>query len=363
VTNLVTIRCSSLPIAFKCPGAVRPAEVLINPTSDAAEMGTAAHEVLAAMVLTGSVDWDLVGEISRVNGVDRAELGMLVANGAKLWEQVKGSFPEPDVEVELEHGKLTGHADIIGHSPHAVHVGDWKTGHKDGDYSHQLRGYALLALAADPDAKSATASVLWVRDGEVEHYEMTRAEAADWERRLHGSVINWDGTYRPGSHCAHCPRNHECPAVNAMVRRDVAWIANLDVTEALARRTPQEKVALLEVADHVAKVAARVRDALKSEVLTGGDIVGEEKYLTIVSEERRMVDTLAAFPVLEAAEFDDKDFAACITISGSKAKDVVAKRAGRGKGAAAVRELDAALDAAGAYTTTTIEKLTIKRVT
>ena len=161
------LRCSGLPLAFLCGGAVRPDDLGINETNTAATVGTAAHEGLARLVETGRVDWDAVPEIAKRHGVDEVELRVLLAQGAKLWAVVKSSMPAPRAEVELEAvfegdnpWRLTGHADILGRSGNTADVGDWKGGRLDSPYREQLIGYAALALLTDDTLEAATAAVL-----------------------------------------------------------------------------------------------------------------------------------------------------------------------------------------------------------
>jgi hypothetical protein len=378
--DVLQLRCSALPLAFLCAGSVRPGELAINETSDAAEMGTCAHEGLATLVETGRVDWDGVPSLARKHDADEGELRMLLANGAKLWALVKDSFPSAVTEVELSHTwpvlgadggivtvTLTGHADILGRSADVAHVGDHKTGRNDSDYAEQIRGYAALALLADHTLTAATAGVLWVRDVEYEHHSMSRVALLTWIARLEAEIVRWDGTYRPGPHCAHCPRNHECPAANAMVRRDVAAIADhalvaqVENETALLAMPPEEIVEVLGKADMVTKYAERVRAAIRAHVIRHGDVVGAGKRLTLQTEERRRLITLAAFPVLEAAGFDDDEMGQVIDISAAKAEKIVSARAGKGNGASAVRALRASLDEAQAIQTDTVTKLVTKR--
>ena len=369
--QLIHLRCSALPLAFRCAGSVRRGRVLINESNDAADLGTAAHEGLAKLVATGRVDYDAVPALAKKHGVDETDLRVLLAQGYKLWEQVKASIPDPMTEVELSHtiGSLTleGHADILGRSANTGHVDDWKTGRNDSDYSEQLKGYAALALLEDITLTSATAGVLWVRDCEYEHYTMDRAGVWEWMARVESEIVQWDGTYRPGKHCEYCPRGHECVARNALVRRDVAAISDRDLVghvedaETLAAMPAERKVEILQQADRVGKLAERVRAAIRADVVKNGDIVGAGVRLTLVTEERRKLDTWTAFPVLEAANFTDEDKAAVIDISLSRAEDIAAERAGKGKGAAAKRELRAALEGAGAIKIETITKLVQRR--
>ena len=109
------------------------------------------------------------------------------------------------------------------------------------------------------------------------------------------------------------------------------------------------------------RYAERVRRAISDDVAAHGDIVRERHRLTIATEERRELDTLKAWPVLEQAGFGDAELAECVEISVSRAERVAAKKAGRGHGAGAVRELNEKLTAADAVHTREIKKLAQRR--
>ncbi len=369
--SLFTVRCSALPLAFRCAGAVRPGVVVLNEISDAADTGTAGHEGLARMVERNAVDWESVPALARRHGVNEGELRMLLAQGWKLWQQVRDSFPNPQTEVALEHTDaaitLTGHVDVLSRQPKLIVIGDWKCGRKDANYSEQLLGYAALALMDDPTLDAATAGVLWVRDGEYEHYTLKRKDLVAWLNRLDRTVAQWDGVYRPGPHCTHCPRNHECAAANALVRRDVAAINDealvLQVEDeaALARMAPDEIIDVLGKADQVIRYAERVRAAVRAYAIKTGDIEGTERRLTVVREGRRRLDTLVAFPVLESAGFGDEEMGAVLDFNVSRVEKIVATRAGKGKGAKAVRELRKTLEDANAIQTETVTRLVTRR--
>lgn len=371
------LRCSELPLAFTCPGAVRPAAVPLDVQGAEAELGKAAHEGLAVVAETGRVDWPDVERIATRYGVDEPALRALLALGLKLWAEIGGLFPRASTEHELVFRDpsgsfvLSGHTDILSRpTDRLVRVGDWKTGRKDADHSSQLRGYALLALVTGGTFGGATAAeafALWVRDTEFQPYAMTERGAREFRERIVDELVNWDGRYRVGTHCQWCPRRHECPAGLAAVRRDVVAVVGDEALasrlgdDALAELGPDGVVALLDRADMAAAVAGRVRGAIKGLVMRTGDVVGRGKRLTLQSDERRHVDLLAAFPVLRAHGLDDDDLAEVVEVSLAAAERVVARKAGRGKGAAAVRALDAALDEAGAVSVETTTKLVIKR--
>lgn len=367
------LRCSALPLALLCPGSVRPTGLVVDESGAESALGTAAHEALATLAETGRAPWSETADLARRHGVEERDVRALLALGVALWRAVSSSFPAPTTEHELTYRDpdgafvLTGHADLLSWAGRVVRIGDWKTGRRDADHSAQLRGYGVLALEAGREygVAAAEAFALWVRDGEVEAHRMTAADARAWLEHVRARVVLWDGRYHAGPHCPHCPRSHECPAGLALVRRDVAAIVDVDVEQlghdAIFKLEPAEIITLLERADVAAAVAGRVRAAVRAFVERSGDVVAGGRRLTMQSEQRRELDVLRAFPVLYAAGFDDDDLAEVITLSMAAAERVAARRAGRGKGAAAARALDDALDAAGAVSTTETRKLVTRR--
>lgn len=370
MNELLTLRASSMPQGFRCPASVRTGRIALNETHEMATLGTAAHEALRSLAETGSIAWDEIPGLAERYNVPVAELRMLCAQAAKTWPTISASFVDALTEVELSVEVvpgvlLSGHLDLLSISGTVARSGDWKTGRVDSDYAHQMKAYGALVLLDNADLTEVTITIIWVRAGEIENYTMNRAGLKRWLASLLDVVVNWDGVYRTGAHCAHCARSHECAAANALVRRDVAAMSDQELVEraenALETMTAEEKIELLRKADMVAGYAERVRKAIKADVLENGDVVANGVRLTIDTEQRRDIDSLAAWPVLEAAGFGDEEFARCIDIRVSKAEKLVAERAGRGKGAAAVRELSAALQSAGAISVREIQKLSAKR--
>lgn len=367
MSEKLRLRCSQLPLAFKCPGSVRTDGLVIDEAHDAGAMGTAAHEAHAHMVTHGLVDWDGVDELARRHGVDASELRSLLGLGQRLWEQVSDSFPNARSEVSMSYAGpsddfvLTGTADVIGISSGSAQIGDWKDGRVDSDYAHQLLGYAFLALASHPELERAEAGILWVRETEYEHHSMTVEQASAWLARLHAEVVKWDGTYRPGNHCAYCRRAHECPARRAIVRRDVEAIAGMDLDEqAIASLTPAQRIDLVIKARAVAQISERFIGAIKADVAKNGAVNAGGKTLTLQRQERRSVRAWEAFPVLQE-RLDDAEMAQVTTISLAKAEELVRKKAPPRKGAQAVRELNMALEEASAIATSESVSLVVRR--
>lgn len=364
------LRASSMPLGFICPAALQPSVLPIREEHDAADVGTVTHEAVRPLAEKGAVDWDGLPALCLERGVSLDEVRMLCALATKLWHQVKDSFSGARTEVELTTEiapgvTLSGHVDLLSTARTVARAADWKSGRKDADYGDQMRAYGALVLLDNPWLTEVTVTVLWIREQEIENYTMTRHQALTWVDELLCSVVEWDGVYHTGKHCDHCPRNHECAAANALVRRDVAAIADKELLglaeTALASMSGDEIVELHRKAETVAKYADRVHEAIKAHIVENGDIVGKGVRLSVVTETRRELNTLEAWPVLEKAGFQDEDFAKCINLRITQVEKCIAAKAGKGNGAAAMRDITEKLKSAGAVLTNERRKLAQKR--
>lgn len=365
-TSDLSIRASAMPMASKCPASVRRPSLPVAETCEPADLGSATHEALRPLAEGGSIPWDSLPEIALRWNVDADDLRSLCAMAGKLWPTVQDSFRGAMTEVEYRREiapgvELTGHLDLLAVNGTVARAGDWKSGRKDADYSEQMRAYGTLVLLDEPQLTEVTVTILWIRDGDIENYTMTRDDAVRWIRQVRDRVVRWDGTYRPGAHCQYCPRSHECHARNALVRRDVAILLDVDIAKALSEMTPGQVIDLYKKAAIVEKTAGYVRAAVRAHVEENGALVADGRRLDLVEEQRRALDPIAAWPVLEAEGFRDEEFAEVIDMSVSRTEKLVATRAGRGKGAAAVRAISAKLEAAGAVKVGTVKKLTERR--
>jgi hypothetical protein len=322
---------------------------------------------------TGAIEWDGIAAICDRHCVPVAEVRMRCAMALKLWPQLAASFPHGSTLTEVElvcdvapGVTLSGHLDLLAITGTVARGADWKTGRLDLNYSQQMKAYCALILLDNPELTEATMTIVWVMDGDAENYTMTREQLQPWLDELLATVLSWAGVYRHGDHCKHCRRNHECPAANAMVRRDVSAFTDSDLVDraenALLAMSPAEIVSLKQRASLVASYAERVQAAIKAHVQKHGDVVADGVRLTIETQEKRKLLPLVAWPVLEAAGFKDQDFAEVIDLRVTKVEKRVATKAGRGKGAAAIRALDNALDDAGAIEVEEIQKLKTARV-
>jgi hypothetical protein len=368
--DLTTLRASALPMAFACPASVRKAEIQINESNDAANAGTATHEVLQALPQTGKIDWEGIPEIAKRYGADPDETRMLSAMGFKLWKQVNESFAHAMTEVSLELEILpgvilTGHTDALAVSQTSIRVGDWKSGRKDSDYSQQLKAYAAMALLSTEDMQEATGTALWIRDQEIENYTLSRADALAWKQSLIDRVINWDGIYRPGKHCAFCPRSHECEAVNAMVRRDIAAFTDKSLVARLECELEtmphSDVVSAYQKASLIVRYAERVREAVKAHIEKHGDIVADGVRISVDESTTRELDPLKSWPILEGLGFGDEDLARAIKLRISELEEIIRERTPRGKKGEAVKNFAQLLETSGAVIKSTKRVLSERR--
>jgi hypothetical protein len=359
------LRASAAPLAFRCAGSIRPVKVKIDAINPAASLGSAVHEALRPVAEGLGLQWDDLPGIAGRWGVELDELKMLAATGAKLWPEIAKHFEGAETEVELVHVLqdfgmvLSGHADALRFIGTAARGLDWKSGRKDRDYSQQMRVYCALVLLLNPWLTEATFTLVWLREGEIENHTMTREGLTTWLAELRSTVVEWDGTYRPDpDSCRHCRRAHECEARTAMVRRDIGVF--LDEQKVRSDLVPATMLSMYRRAQLVEDAAQRVQALVRAHVDEHGPIEDTVGKISLVDEPRRDLDAGLAWGVLESMGFGDEEFLAVMRLSLTAIEKKVAKAAGRGKGAGAVRELNAKLEEAGAISVGTIRKIKIE---
>lgn len=364
-----TARCSSLPLLWACPSSQEPepGEVLVNESSEAAEVGNAYHRWMASHV-TG-IDLDQAA-LAKEHGCDLDELRMLCAMGCKALGELMKHFhaaealPQTEVRLASVHGgeiEIVGTGDFVSRSGRTAVVLDWKTGRVDAEYTHQTRGYAYGAVEM-LDVDEVVVITVWVRQGVWDVEKITLPQLRDWSQELLRRIRNGRGTFNPGAHCGYCPRRVSCPGRAAMVRSSIADLTKdgLPVIawtpETRAELGPQigemfGRVKLIE------KAAEDFRATLKADVIDHGPIsIGGGRQLAILDVNKRVLDTAKARDVI--GEFIGRPaLDAATTISLSACEAAAAEAAGKGKGAQAKRDMTAALEAAGAISVNRVQQL------
>lgn len=360
---MIKLSASSMPRGFACPPSVTGDEIMVSVSNDAGNLGNAAHEAMEASVIGEVPDLD---QIADRWGADRDDLGRLAWYGRKAWEELEPSFPHAETEVAYEvtlpEFRLRCRVDVVSPHPRRVRGLDWKFGQVDGDYYHQLAAdAACIMLEPGSEVEEAVLTLVWAREQKVETYTFTRASVADWVAAVKARVIG-RRQYSVGSQCTYCPRSHACEAMKAKARQDVAIFGNVllkdQIERGLVDLPTEEIVSMIRRGKIVVAAYEAFREAVRRLAETSGPLDSGDGYLLKICEEngRREIDTRRAWPLLERQLTQDELRQVLVTPAG-KLDDLVAAKAGRGKGAGAKRDLQAALVAAGAVTQGTVRKL------
>lgn len=357
---MTALRCSSLPLFLKCAPALRGDGINITEWFPESVLGTAAHDTAARTVRGQPVD---VVAIAALYGVEVDELADLYTKAVQAWKELQPPAgdrvsAEESMGMTFAEGILTGKADVfIRHAGHkAVTVIDWKTGRRDSDYRDQILGYCALALEINPKADVALGKICWVRTSEVELVSMNRVDLVEWKDRLIQQTK--DTAFHPGAHCQYCPRKHTCPAREEMQRGALAVLQN---ERTVIRNLPPEKqITLYRRAKEIAGMAYDVINEIRTIVGDGGPLEANGLTLEIISEPRRSIKAMEAWPILQKY-LTDEDLADAVTVQVGTAEFAAGKGQPRGQAAPRRRAMMDELENAGAISTTFTKKLIERR--
>jgi hypothetical protein len=351
----MNLRCSSLPLAFRCPASVRTdTGVLIDQYHDAATDGTDVHRLLASHP-DGDAPQALVEELS-------PDARILYYAGAKMWrEHISAWMPNSEAETECECEPSTGvlvpgHIDrhSLNSDETEIVILDWKSGRKDNDHKEQGFGYAAGAFEKHPRLRRATVHFGWIRTQEIESYTIDRSRIVEWSQRLRNEVIEWNGVFHPGEHCEGCRRFASCEAHAAMNRQSLAVVTGKPLD--LATMPGPEMATLYRRLSPLLSQIEGLQKAMRAEVKTRGEVLdGAGGVLHYVEQNApREVDALKAWPIL-TEKLNDEELAACVKVSIGDVEETIAEKAAkanpkRGAKKEAKEALQAALAKAGAIT-------------
>ncbi len=367
---MLSLRCSSAPLAMKCPASTVPPTIRIENAGEAADVGTATHAVLAGWIADGLPTADDIAVVAADKGVDADELSMLSWMGWKCWEKLRAYFPDPQLErqstLTADGIELTGHADVFSVEHPQVRILDWKTGRLSTDHSDQLRGYALLGLTVYPDCESAYAVVVNIREQRIDGFTWTRAELELWWQKL-VDALNAKDAYNPGGHCAYCKRGHECEAKDAYLAQGARMIGagqnRLMPTKPLLRAILLAE--LLERASVIEKQAKFTKELIKAEVIASGGVLslGDGTEHAIKEEARRKMEWTKNAEQITRGVLTADAIRDCLTPSLTDLRKAAMATAPRGQKGAFADDFIEKLNQAGCITTTHTESVERRPVT
>ena len=296
---LPVARCSSLPRITECTASAESPGIIIDTGTEAARMGTAAHEFYARMVRENLKEPGDLFALAAQDNVAEDELRMLAWSGLREWKKVRDRIDVWNVEGEMGHVirgedadvfQLTGHPDLSGRlkdDPTTGVIIDWKTGYKEGVYLPQPKGYALLDLLiyGNPNHPRFREErefvipvryllmVVWTRLGITETFEVATTQIMDFREDLCRIFRSPIKQYAPAEkNCEYCPLAVECPARRTLLAsacRDLQSMTGDDSTEI----TPVQLAALYPQSRMLKKAIDQYEKALKAAVVQAGETI------------------------------------------------------------------------------------------
>ena len=335
---------------MSCPASGRLPEghILIEGDDGPARLGTAVHEVLAAVVSTGELP-DGHAVAVKYNA-DPDEVERLVSYGMKAWGELQQYYPGAVVEQHLTDGTLlSGHADVLSVSGNAAAILDWKSGYLESDASQQMTAYAFLASCTVPDTVTEfMAVVVYLRSRTYRIFRYTVKDLDAWAQNLQ-DVIDGPELFRPGSHCLYCKRHWDCPARAQMIRQTIAELGGdgeQEITVDLYRRARAAQA-----------MAEEFKELVKEHILIHGPIESDGARLEIKTESRDKIDPLAAWPYFTKYGLTQQEIAEAVRVSKTELLSQVGNHApARGKGAFKAQFMEE-LNEAGCVEKSEIQKL------
>lgn len=306
----VFVRCSSLPIFWECPSSQEPADKPYNPNLPAAQVGTAAHELLA-LVYDGPVKSYRIEQVAKKYQVDAFELAELAENGLTMWESLSDKFPNFEAEVALRSAIVGGSTDGRSWDKWHCNLLDWKTGREEKDCRLQMLGYAYSHRENHgmPKDDKISAFVLWVRSGNIDVFEFTNEDLDDFARLYRERVTGIGSVYSPGRHCNFCQHALTCKPRTAFLSQCVEVITG-DAGE-------KDLGMAYEAWLHIQDIGERLKGIVKDKALQGESIKLPSGAVAHIAEMRRdNVDTRLAIETV-LSELTIGELAKAITIKKS----------------------------------------------
>lgn len=361
-----------MPLAFACGGSQSRLDdgVVVETSNPQAALGTAVHEVLAAVTLAGDTDLPDLKPYADSHGITNMdEFRVLCYFGLQAQEQVAEFFPNPMIEVLLEtivteNVTLSGHMDLYQPGLDWSNLADYKSGRLDTDHYHQMMAYAALAIEDSNPKLGVKAAVILLREQSIRYYTFPRAKIRDWLNSLVRDVVKWDGSFVVGGHCRFCARAGSCEARTAMVRQTIDEIGDaglqFDPASSGAEFAPY-LVGLFERAKVVESLVKGFIERVREEIQLNGPMPsGDGRTLQLKIEHRDKIDAEAAWPVL-VDYLEDEELAPCVSVSKTKVLSAITSKAARGTMGGVKNQVMRRLADAGAVTQTEVRKLTLSK--
>lgn len=348
------VRASSADRAWACSASVpTDSDVIIDNAGDVARLGQAVHHWVSKYVGGDPVESD---DIADAHGVDIHDLSPCVAYAKRFLSEYSRFFPNARAEVSTwavcDDVRIEGTIDLVSSVPPTLRVADFKSGYKEPQAWHQIKAYLWMESTKGPHSlkEHFEGWVVWLRDRSFEKRTFTRVELKTWAEALADRIKKGRGSFYPGTHCEYCWRRSDCPGLREYARRQIAMLTD-GTLESLAW-TPETRALMAhKIVENVRIVRDAIKhadafiEAVKADIVEHGALqTGDGIALAMVAQPIRELDPEKAWPIL-SDRLTDEEMSGCVKLSITAVEKTVGAKAGKGKGAAAKRDLGDALEA------------------
>lgn len=288
------IRCSSLARTMQCAGFNQLTDLFYGPTNDAAKQGTAAGELLEAMLTQRTITPAV--NFQATNGVyfDEEMKMNLTPFAEELIERVPEILCEQRIDWVSESGvKIRGQYDmgyVIGDT---LHIDDLKYGYgiiepKD---NWQLLGYAIGEVIRRGRAFNEIVLRIFQprprhEEGPLREWRLSYNELLTYKAKIDAQLLKvaqGDKELVTGSSCRYCPAAPErCPAINRAVYNSVDVVLSDFTQDTLTDNDISRELTTLERIADILKIKKDSLEQLSiSRIRNGGLIptyVVQESY-------------------------------------------------------------------------------------
>lgn len=277
-----------------CPGSLNQSAGIVDPGSEYAAEGTAAHEVADMCLTQGQDAITFVGRSITV-GKFKIEVTEEMTEAVQVYVDYVNNLKakSPNAHVMIEHKfdlsnvvlpGMFGTNDACVYDPDTgvLEVIDYKHGQGyavDAVSNPQLLYYALGAATTDEGRALSTIKITIVqpraphREGPIRSWETDPFALMEWTEELKRSALATEDPSAPlisGSHCKFCPAAGTCP----QIRKDAENAANLEFAPVAEDLTKEQVAAILKKADLIETWIKAVRAHAFQTLDRGGEIPG-----------------------------------------------------------------------------------------
>ena len=305
---MIKLRPSAATRWLSCPASVKLCESIpYQPAGEAAQIGTAIHEVAETAYLTNASPYDWIGQTVKDIVITEQNADFAAAHvehirtlelrlGNLKVEQYVTAYKDKDID-------LGGTADVIAWSDEksTLVIADLKTGrgYVDAD-SDQMKIYAIGAMRhTKTEFQNIEMSIIQPTHGEPRTHKITFKELNDWAASnltpAIQAVKRGDTEPTPTEKgCQWCPAKAICPAQRKgfeviAATPNLAVMSKEEMKDVVTTLTPEQIADLLERAPLVEKFIDAVRDhAVKrieaGEVIKGWQMQSKRAYRKWIDE-------------------------------------------------------------------------------